>query len=75
MLSAQNGLNELVIGKVVGENRVMGCFVNYGADYMAPGRIMRGNHGAVVVGELDGSVTPRSRRPTPCSGSSSPTPS
>ena len=59
VLSAQNGLNELVIGKVVGENRVMGCFVNYGADYMAPGRIMRGNHGAVVVGELDGSVTPR----------------
>ncbi len=41
------------------KHRVLGCFVNYGADYMAPGRIMRGNHGAVVVGELDGSVTPR----------------
>ena len=59
VLSAQNGLNEIVIGRIVGEERVMGCFVNFGADYMAPGRIMRGNRAAVVVGELDGKITPR----------------
>jgi 2-dehydropantoate 2-reductase len=59
VLSAQNGLNEIVIGRIVGNERVMGCFVNFGADYMAPGRIMRGNRAAVVVGELDGKITPR----------------
>jgi 2-dehydropantoate 2-reductase len=59
VLSAQNGLNEIVIGRIAGNERVMGCFVNFGADYMAPGRIMRGNRAAVVVGELDGRITPR----------------
>jgi 2-dehydropantoate 2-reductase len=59
VLSAQNGLNELVIARHVGDARTMGCFVNYGADWIAPGRIMRGNRGAVVVGELDGVVRPR----------------
>jgi 2-dehydropantoate 2-reductase len=59
VLSAQNGLNELVIAEHVGAARTMGCFVNYGADWLAPGRILRGNRGAVVVGELDGVVRPR----------------
>ena len=59
VLSAQNGLNELVIARIVGERRTMGCFVNFGADYLAPGRIMRGNRAAVVVGEIDGSLTDR----------------
>ncbi|MCP8939427.1 NAD(P)-binding domain-containing protein [Alsobacter sp. SYSU M60028] len=61
VLSAQNGLNEITIAKIVGEARTMGCFVNYGADYLGPGRIIRGNRGAVVVGEVDGRVTPRVR--------------
>jgi 2-dehydropantoate 2-reductase len=59
VLSAQNGLNELVIARIAGEWRVMGCFVNFGADYLEPGRILRGNRAAVVVGELDGRITPR----------------
>jgi 2-dehydropantoate 2-reductase len=59
VLSAQNGLNEIAIARLAGERRVMGCFVNFGADYLAPGRIMRGNRAAVVVGELDGRITPR----------------
>ncbi len=59
VLSAQNGLNELSIAGIVGERRTMGCFVNFGADYLAPGRILRGNRAAVVVGELDGATTPR----------------
>lgn len=59
ILSAQNGLNELTIARLAGEHRVMGCFVNFGADYLGPGRIVWGNRAAVVVGEIDGSVTPR----------------
>ena len=38
VVSAQNGLNERVIaGKIVGEARTIGCFVNFGADYHRPG--------------------------------------
>jgi 2-dehydropantoate 2-reductase len=59
VVSAQNGLNELVISEIVGRERTIGCFVNFGADYMEPGVIQRGNRAAVVVGELDGQTTPR----------------
>jgi len=62
VLSAQNGLNELAIARVVGEQRTMGCFVNYGADWIGPGEILFGNRAAVVVGEIDGSVRERTRR-------------
>ncbi len=62
VLSAQNGLNELAIARVVGEARTMGCFVNYGADWLGPGEILFGNRAAVVVGEIDGSVRDRTRR-------------
>lgn len=55
VLSAQNGLNERVIARTVGADRTMGAFVNYGADWTGPGRILFGNRGAVVVGEIDGS--------------------
>lgn len=59
VLSAQNGLNEHAIAKVVAADRTMGAFVNYGADWIAPGRILFGNRGAVVVGEIDGTIGPR----------------
>jgi 2-dehydropantoate 2-reductase len=59
VVSAQNGLNELVIASIVGRERTMGCFVNFGADYLEPGVILHGGRGAVVVGELDGERTPR----------------
>ncbi|MEZ4866556.1 MAG: 2-dehydropantoate 2-reductase [Caldilineaceae bacterium] len=59
VVSAQNGLNELVISEIVGRERTMGCFVNFGADYHAPGEVMFGGRGAVVVGEMDGQITPR----------------
>jgi 2-dehydropantoate 2-reductase len=59
VVSAQNGLNERVIAKVVGEARTVGCFVNFGADYHGPGLVMYGGRGAVVVGELDGRRTAR----------------
>lgn len=59
VVSVQNGLNEIVISRHVGSDRSMGCFVNFGADVVEPGVIMRGNRGAVVVGELDGAYSPR----------------
>ena len=59
VLSLQNGLNELIIQRIVGRDRTVGAFVNFGADWMAPGEIMFGNRGAVVLGELDGTMTPR----------------
>jgi 2-dehydropantoate 2-reductase len=52
--SFQNGLNEFVIGSVVGLEAVIGAFINFGADYIAPGRILYGGRGACVLGELDG---------------------
>jgi 2-dehydropantoate 2-reductase len=61
ILSAQNGLNEIEIAKAVGAERTMGCFVNFGADWHGPGRILFGNRAAVVVGEIDGSLRPRTR--------------
>ena len=59
VLSAQNGLNEILIDRTLGPGRTMGCFVNFGADWQAPGEILFGNRGAVVVGEIDGSINPR----------------
>jgi 2-dehydropantoate 2-reductase len=59
VISAQNGLNELTIASVIGEGRTVGAFVNFGADYLEPGVIHYGGHGAVVVGEIDGRITPR----------------
>jgi 2-dehydropantoate 2-reductase len=59
VVSAQNGLNERVIAEIVGPARTIGAFVNFGADYLGPGRVVYGGRGAVVVGELDGRSTPR----------------
>jgi 2-dehydropantoate 2-reductase len=59
VVSAQNGLNELTIAEVVGPERTVGAFVNFGADYLEPGVIHYGGRGAVVVGEIDGRRSPR----------------
>jgi 2-dehydropantoate 2-reductase len=59
VVSAQNGLNELEIADVVGAERTIGAFVNFGADYLEAGVIHYAGHGAVVVGEIDGRITPR----------------
>jgi 2-dehydropantoate 2-reductase len=59
VVSAQNGLNERVIADVVGRERTIGAFVNFGADYLGPGRVLYGGRGAVVLGEIDGRMTPR----------------
>ena len=59
VVSAQNGLNEHVIAARIGRARTVGCFVNFGADYLEPGVVLYGGRGAVVLGELDGAMTER----------------
>ncbi len=61
VLSAQNGLNERVIASIAGPARCMGAFVNFGADWLEAGRILFGNRGAVVVGEIDGVIRERTQ--------------
>ena len=56
VVSAQNGLNELTISEVVGKGATIGAFVNFGADWHGPGQVLFGNRGAVVVGEIDGTI-------------------
>ena len=62
VVSLQNGLNELTIAEVVGRERTVGAFVNFSADYHAPGEVLFGGRGAVVIGELDGSSSQRARQ-------------
>ena len=52
VLSAQNGLNEIIIAEEIGAERTVGCFVNFGADWLEPGRILFGNRATVAVGEI-----------------------
>jgi 2-dehydropantoate 2-reductase len=59
--SFQNGLNEDAIAEAVGPERVVGAFVNFGADVVAPGRIHLGGHGTIRIGELDGRPSERVR--------------
>ncbi len=61
VVSAQNGLNERTIAERIGAERTVGCFVNFGADWLEPGRILYGNRAAVAVGELDGQTSDRAR--------------
>jgi len=59
IVSLQNGLNEELIARAVGAPRTIGCLVNWAADWIAPGRILHGGHGALVLGELDGRLSDR----------------
>src|SRR5262245_63610096 len=61
VVSLQNGLSEEQIAQAVGSQRTLGCLVNWAADWVAPGRILHGGHGAFVLGELDGRLSPRVR--------------
>jgi len=62
IVSLQNGLNEELIAAAVGARRTVGCLVNWAADWVAPGRILHGGTGALVLGELDGRVSDRVER-------------
>jgi 2-dehydropantoate 2-reductase len=59
LVSFQNGLTADTLSAVVGRERLIVSFVNFGADVLAPGRIMQGNVGTFRVGELTGEITAR----------------
>lgn len=59
VVSCQNGLCELVIAGMIGEDRTVGGFVNFSSDYIEPGLIAYGGSGSVYLGELDGTISAR----------------
>ncbi len=59
VVSLQNGLNEEIIASYVGEERTVGCFIHFSADYLEPGLIQLSNQRTIQIGELDGTITPR----------------
>ena len=59
VVSMQNGLTADVLGDAVGIERLLVCFVNFGADYLEPGVIIQGNVGTFRIGELDGVMSER----------------
>jgi 2-dehydropantoate 2-reductase len=61
VVSLQNGLNADQLAEAVGASRVVEAFVNFGADVIAPGVVLRGSRETFVVGELDGTISDRVR--------------
>jgi 2-dehydropantoate 2-reductase len=59
VVSMQNGLTENIVSERIGEERTIGCFVNFFSDYMKPGYIQYGGVGSLYIGELDGKITSR----------------
>ncbi|HEY0238399.1 MAG TPA: amidase family protein [Friedmanniella sp.] len=52
VVSLQNGMTAGALGEVLGEDRVVVGFVNFGADLVGPGVVAQGNVATVRVGEL-----------------------
>jgi 2-dehydropantoate 2-reductase len=61
VVSLQNGLNADQIADAVGRERVVEAFVNFGADVIDPGVVLRGSRETFMIGELDGTITDRVR--------------
>lgn len=59
VVSFQNGLCEKEIASLIGKDKTIGCFVNFSADYLEPGRILYGGVAALYLGELDGHISQR----------------
>ena len=59
VVSLQNGLNAQTLAEAVGAEHVVEACVNFGADVLEPGVVLRGNRATFVVGELDGKLTDR----------------
>ena len=57
----QNGLTGAVLAGAVGPERVVEAVVNFGADTLAPGVVLRGNRATFLVGEPDGTLSDRVR--------------
>jgi 2-dehydropantoate 2-reductase len=59
VVSLQNGLTSAVLAAAVGPQRVVEAVVNFGADVIEPGLILRGNRATFMIGELDGQPSGR----------------
>ncbi len=55
----QNGLPSAALAAAVGQHRVVEAVVNFGADVLRPGVVLRGNRATFKIGELDGRPTDR----------------
>jgi 2-dehydropantoate 2-reductase len=62
VVSLQNGLNEEAIAEQIGRERTLGALVNFSVDYIAPGHILYGGEGSLILGEMDGRMTQRLER-------------
>jgi 2-dehydropantoate 2-reductase len=62
VVSFQNGFTSDVLASAAGRENLIVSFVNFGADVLAPGRIMQGNVGTFRIGEpYRHEITPRVR--------------
>lgn len=59
VVSLQNGLEEYRIARIVGKERTVGAFLNFGGYFKGPGEITYDGPGMFRIGELDGSRTRR----------------
>jgi 2-dehydropantoate 2-reductase len=59
VVTLQNGIVEDRVAAIVGQERVIGGLVGWGATMQAPGAYEMTSRGEIVIGELDGQVTPR----------------
>ncbi len=59
VVSLQNGLTSDVLADAVGLDRVVEAVVNFGADVLEPGVVLRGNRATFMIGELDGRPSDR----------------
>ncbi len=59
VVAFQNGIVEEAVAAEVGEGRVVSALVAFGANMEAPGVYRRTTPGAIHIGELDGTLTPR----------------
>lgn len=56
VLSLQNGLkNEQIIGKIIGEDRVLGGITSHGVTFIEPGLVKHAGTGKTVIGPYKGS--------------------
>jgi 2-dehydropantoate 2-reductase len=60
-VALQNGLTGGILAGAVGPERVVEAVVNFGADVLAPGVVLRGNRATFLVGEPDGTLSDRVR--------------
>ncbi len=59
VVSLQNGLTSAALAAAVGQERVVEAVVNFGADVIEPGVVLRGNRATFMIGELDGRPSDR----------------